>query len=514
MSWDLGYVSEIDYTHGYYRELSPLMLELCLLSRRQAHSVGRPLRYLELGFGQGLSLNIHAATMNGEFWGTDFNPVQAANARELASASGANIKVLDDSFSELAEREGLPEFDMIGLHGIWSWISAENRRVIVDIARRKLAVGGVFYISYNTTPGWSASMPLRHLMTLHSDLASGEAQGMVSRIDAALAFAQQVVDSNAMYFRANPSVAERLTKIRAQNRHYLAHEYFNADWDPMPFSQVAGMLSEAKLSFGASAHLFDHVDNVNFTPESQALMNGITHPILRESVRDYCVNQQFRRDIFVKGPRPLPAVRQAEMLKKMRFVLLTNRDDISLKVNCPLGEATLQAETYEPVIGVMAENRYAAKSLEELAGHESLKTQAFPRLIEVLLMLVGAGYASPVQDQLAVDAARPRTEALNARLVEQAAHSADVAYLASPLTGGGIAAARFPQLFLRAIKHGKQRPAEWAVHAWEALANQGQRLLKDGKVIESAEENIAELTRQAEEFEVKRLPVLRALAVA
>ena len=178
MSWDLGYVSEIDYTHGYYRELSPLMMELCLLSRRQAHRVGRPLRYLELGFGQGLSLNIHAATTQGEFWGTDFNPVQAANARELASASGADIKVLDASFSELAAREDLPEFDIIGLHGIWSWISAENRRVIVDIARRKLAAGGVFYISYNTTPGWSAAMPLRHLMTLHSELASGEAQGV------------------------------------------------------------------------------------------------------------------------------------------------------------------------------------------------------------------------------------------------------------------------------------------------------------------------------------------------
>jgi len=44
----------------------------------------------------------------------------------------------------------LPDFDYIGLHGIWSWISDENRQVIVDFIRKKLKVGGVLYISYNT----------------------------------------------------------------------------------------------------------------------------------------------------------------------------------------------------------------------------------------------------------------------------------------------------------------------------------------------------------------------------
>ena len=215
-SWTAGYVSELDYTHGYYREMSPLNLELAMLSRLQAHSVGRPLRYLELGFGQGLSLNIHAAANEGEFWGTDFNPTQAANARELARASGANLTALDQSFAELAERDDLLEFDMIVLHGIWSWISDENRRVIVDIARRKLAVGGLFYVSYNTTPGWSPAIPLRHLMSLHLNLATGEANGLGPRINQAVDFAEKVIESNALYFRANPAVAERLNSCLAK----------------------------------------------------------------------------------------------------------------------------------------------------------------------------------------------------------------------------------------------------------------------------------------------------------
>ena len=35
-------------------------------------------------------------------------------------------------------------------------------------------MGGVLYLSYNSTPGWSPAMPLRHLMTPHAELAGSE----------------------------------------------------------------------------------------------------------------------------------------------------------------------------------------------------------------------------------------------------------------------------------------------------------------------------------------------------
>jgi Predicted methyltransferase regulatory domain len=121
--------------------------------------------------------------------------------------------------------------------------------------------------------------------------------------DAALAFAfaQRVVDSGAAYFRTNPGVATWLKKLGRQNRHYLAHEYFTRDWQPMPLSQVAEWLSQAKLSFCASADLLTHVDEIHLTREWKELLGGIKHPTLRESVRDYLLAQQFRRDIFIKG---------------------------------------------------------------------------------------------------------------------------------------------------------------------------------------------------------------------
>ena len=198
-SWTAGYVTELEYTYGYYRELCPSLLRLACLSNGIAPPSTKSLRYLELGFGQGLTINIHAAAIDGDFWGTDFNPSQVAHARALAEASGSGAKLFDDAFAEFAARSDLPEFDIIGLHGVWSWISDENSRVIVDLIRRKLRAGGIVYLSYNSLPGWAASMPLRHLMKLHADVAS-EASGMVAKLDGAMAFAQQVIDWVRCFF--------------------------------------------------------------------------------------------------------------------------------------------------------------------------------------------------------------------------------------------------------------------------------------------------------------------------
>jgi hypothetical protein len=87
-------------------------------------------------------------------------------------------------------------------------------------------------------------------------------------------------------------------------------------------------------------------------------------------------------------------------------------------------------------------------------------------------------------------------------------------YLASPVTGGGIAVARFDQLFLLARQSGHKTSQEWARFVWSLLAMQGQRLMKEGKAIDGAEENLVELTAQATGFAEKRLPILKALQIA
>ena len=508
--WTAGYVADIGYTYGYYTELNPLRLRLAFLNAGLAiPKIGTA---CELGFGQGLSANIHAAASITQWHGTDFNPSQAAFAQELAAVSGAGAQLLDDAFADFARRADLPDFDYIGVHGIWSWISDENRAVMVDFIRRKLKVGGVLYISYNTLPGWAAFAPMRHLMTEHAEVLGAEGRGIVSRIDGAIDFADRLIKTNPAFARANPQVAGRLETLKGQNRHYLAHEYFNRDWHPMHFATMADWLAPAKLQFACSASYLDHIDSINLTAEQQALLQEIPDPMFRQSVRDFMVNQQFRKDYWVKGARQANKLEGAEALRDYRLLLTTPRDQVPLKVSGALGEATMSESIYAPILEQLADHK--PKTLGQIEAALAGKGLRMSQLAEAALLLTGAGHLAAVQDEDVIRKARKTCEALNARLMSLARAGNDIAYLASPVTGGGITVNRFEQLFLLARTQGHKNPDAWAQFVWSLLALQGQKLVREGRALETAEENLAELERQAADFADKRLPVLKALQIA
>ncbi len=355
---------------------------------------------------------------------------------------------------------------MIALHGIWTWVSDENRAILVDIVRRKLAIGGLLYVSYNCTPGWAAAMPLRHLMTIQSEMAGSDEKGIVGRIEGALAFVQKVADSGGEYFGANPAVVEKFNALKNQNRNYLAHEYFNRDWHPMPFSQVAEMFSAAKVNFAASADLLNHTDALNLTQKGQQLLAEINHPILRDSVRDYLVNTQFRKDIFVKGARSMALIEQIGRLGLQGFVLTTPPAEIALTIPCTIGEVVLEDALYKPLIDLLAENGYASKTINEMCVSPLLPARRFVELIEAVMILTGLGHVHPTQNAEAVKSARPHCDALNSYIIRRALYGNTIGVLASPLIGAGVAVDRFEQLFLLARQNEHVEPESWADFAW------------------------------------------------
>ena len=120
--------------------------------------------------------------------------------------------------------------------------------------------------------------------------------------------------------------------MKDKNRKYLAHEFLNAEWHPMPFSQLVTELEPAKLSFAVSATLIEQVDGLHLSAEGQALVNSFTDVVLRETVRDFLANQQFRRDYFVRGSRRLPGLMQAEKLRAALVVLTEQASNIKFEV--------------------------------------------------------------------------------------------------------------------------------------------------------------------------------------
>jgi SAM-dependent methyltransferase len=508
--WSSGYVVDVEYTYGYYPELNPLRARMALAHAGYAAPELRTA--CELAYGQGLSINCHAAASQVQWWGTDFNPAQAKFAQDCAAAARVDVRLYDEAFADFCTRHDLPEFDYIGLHGLWSWISVENREVIIDFIRRKLKVGGVLYISYNAMPGWAVVAPLQHLLLQHSEVMGAPGRGIVSRLDAALDFAEKLFATNPRFTATNKLIADRLGRIRSLDQNYATHEYLCGAWGPSPFAEMARSLEAAKLSYACSAHYLDHVDAVNVTPEQQALLNDIPDLLFRETVRDFIVNQQFRRDFWIKGARRLSSLEQVEALRRLRLVLVADRSQVSLKVSGAATDATLQEAIYGPILDALADHQ--PKTIAQLAGAVEQHNITFAQLLQAAMVLLGTSALQPAQEAEAARKAKPYTERLNEYMLDVSRGSALVNYLASPLTGGGVVVPRLQQLFLLARRQGRKQPAEWADYCWQVLAAQNQRLVKEGKTLTTSEESVRELEDQAKSFAEQRLPVLKALEIA
>lgn len=506
--WNEGYTSEVNYTYGYYPELSPTRIRLALLCCGVEHSIPDNPEYLELGFGQGLSLSVNAATNSGTYWGTDFNPGQVANARAFANTTGKPVTLLEDSFEALTQRDDLPQFDIIALHGIWSWISHASRQAIVDLALKRLKPGGALYMSYNVTPGWSPGIPLRILM---AEYAKREGNGMlVDRINGSLEFVGSVIDAGAAYFQNNPQLKQRLEQIKTQDRSYLAHEYYNADWHPMPFSQVADKLSEAKLTYAANASILENLNGISLPASALPILNGIRDPVMRETTRDYFVNSQFRRDIFVKGPRQMSLHEHGKRVESERFVLIGDPEKVPQTVQTVIGEATLRADIYEPVCKALAAAPDATATIGDLLKSKLLDGINRAQVWEVLLILTGAGYAAPISVSTTPEADEAASKALNMALLNRAEAGTGVDYLAAPQMGAAIQVGRIDQLFIKALVEKQKDPTEYVL---QLLASQQQLLIVDGETINGEEETRTALKRMFGEFKANREPVLRRVGV-
>jgi len=245
-----GYVEDIPYTYGYQPDLDPVRMKRAL----RTAGIEPPVvaTACELGYGQGLSLAIHAVAGGACWYGTDLNPVHAATLRGLVADTDARIEACAQTFAQFFARDDLPVFDFVGAHGVWSWVSASNRERIVGFLRRRLRSGGVLYLSYNALPGWAPMLPLRDLL-MRSVQAAPAAMPLAERIEHALRDVAMRLARDPSFEEAHPGIEAELRTIRGKRTAYLAHELFNRDWAPMHPGEVAAVLRAAGLRFAAFA---------------------------------------------------------------------------------------------------------------------------------------------------------------------------------------------------------------------------------------------------------------------
>lgn len=498
--WSDGYVTEIEYIADCFPELSPTHLNLALLHRGiAAPEVSGAFNYLELGFGQGITLTLLAAMRpQAQFYGNDFNPAHVLSAQALADqAQLDNLHLFEDSFEELLTRE-LPEMDYIVLHGIYSWISAENRAHIVSLIRKRLKTGGVVYISYNAQPGWAPKAPMQRAMAEFVSRHGGDS--LTEGYRAAREFLGALDESGARYFEHNPVAQEQLAGLWSFNDAYLVHEFASQNWVALHHADVVRDMTGAKLSFAGSTTLTNNFPLYSIPPKAAALYQSAQDPVMRELIRDFSVNTQFRRDIFVRGERRLSESELDAAYRNLRVGLRRPISECDTAARLPVGDVALDPAACQPILQALAEGPRTVEALADLPAFADLGASACVDTINLLLCLK---YISPVvggnvlSDQLA-----RRTEAINLALMERAFAGRYVAALASPVIGGGIDIDRVDVLFLAARQAGSD---DLPGFAWAALERAGARLTCDGVTLEGEFAHLEELRRREVIFRETRL---------
>ena len=497
-NWTDGYQTEVNYTYGYYRDLSPNYQRFCLLLNHvdcPTNTINQA--HCELGFGQGVSLNIHAAAAFGHYYGTDFNPAHAGHANHLAEYSQTPHHFYDDSFEELLNKD-LPQFDSISLHGIWSWISHENQGIILKFIRKFLKPNGIVYISYNCVTGWAANMPIRELFHSHFKFNS-TSTNPIQKVKDSLDFSEALLKQEPNFAKRNPNALNKVQELQKQNPNYLIHEYLNQDWQCFSFQQVVRIMEEAKLSYAGSTDLNTQLDNINFSTEHQNFINQIDHPIFKEQCRDYFANTQFRKDLFIRGKNNLTPRQSQEKLRNTAFVLLSSPESLPKTIKGYLGEFNLIQEIYEPLTMHFKKSDYAPQRLSEL--EKVLPQHSYAQILNAIVIMSHLGFIQPCQPEPSFELLT-YAQQLNKHLLNQASFHANYQVLANPLTGMGIPTDHFSQLFYRAyFVDGLKSARQFANYVQDILKPLNWLVLdEDGNSVSDTAQSLKIIQKKAEQF--------------
>jgi SAM-dependent methyltransferase len=388
-SWGAGYVTDIAYIPGYYPNQSPLHLHLaCLLGGVSGIDItpDTALSYLELGCGHGFGALVLAAS--NPVWqvtGIDFNPAHIAAARELAAEAGiGNATFIEADLASLAGgplSRDIPVVDVATMHGLWSWVADPVREGIVALLDSKVRPGGVVQMSYNALPGWQSAMGMQRLLR---EAGQRLATRSDRQAEAGAETVRALAAANAGHLRGGAFLQSLVERLGAHNRAYLAHEYMTTAWRPCFHADVVAALAGAKLDWVASAQLIENFTTLMLGDEALKILGRFDDAIMRELVKDMCLNRPLRQDVFVRGARRLSNGERDAVLSEVMLALLCPPDKFEWEFEVPTGKADLDRSFFGPIVEALGE---APRRVRDLLDLPKLQRRGSPG--EVIGMLVG-----------------------------------------------------------------------------------------------------------------------------
>lgn len=487
--WSAGYVTDITYMPGWYRQQAPAMIALAGLLNGvdiPMPAGDAPVTVLELGCGQGLGAMVTAAS--NPTWNVtavDFNPAHIASARELAAEARLdNVTFIEGNLATLAEDavgRAIPEADFVTLHGVWSWVPPAVQAGIVRLLRDKVRPGGAVHISYNAMPAWGPAMGMQRMLR---EAGKRLAWRSDRQAEAGLDVIRELLAADAAQLARSPFVKNLVDRLAKSPVAYLAHEYMNEQWRPCFLADVAASLADAKLEWVAASQLMENFPSLMLTEQQNAVARKFEDPLMREMVKDMCLERSLRHDVFVRGARRINNTTRDAALMDVSLGLITPIEEFPTEAEMPAGRAEFNAGFYGPIVKAASAGPARVGdllSLPDVAGRRDNPA-------ELVGMLVGLELAEPLvrPDAQAGAAAMRFNRTVMHRLLRTENLGRGVG-LASHRIGGGTPAnlleclvldqARDNAIDLDAIERMVSPPADEAVKFREALERAADKRL-------------------------------------
>jgi SAM-dependent methyltransferase len=509
--WSGGYVTDVEYSADFRREQSPCYLDLtCLLNGLAPPDTTDQVRYCDLGCGSAFAVSLLAAANPSiEFWGVDFNPAHIAAGRRLQGETGLdNLHLRENAFSELVKTTSdIPQFDYVALHGVYTWIGASERQAIVEFLRSHVKPGGVVYVAYNSLPNWAPEQPLQRVLSIYARFSRERSDYAVEK---AIAFAKRLRDAGAEALN-QPPVFEKLDNLIATGRQrYLAHEYLTNEWNPSYHEDIARELAPAKLEYAGSAQLEENFQQVMLTPAQRELCAEMGDTAAAETLKDFLNRRGFRKDVYVRGKRPMSVVRQSEILRTIKLNLIRPLEEVQYEFAAPAGKAQLNEAVYRPVFEALSRGPATVGQLLDLAPLRTTNATS----VELVGMLVATRQAL-WQLREVNEAEHRRAARFNAVVARHAVNETEgVVSLAAPALGSGLQLNQAQGLVYAQIISGAEVSIEAIATAIRTeFTRRGAQIAARGHPVNTPEELLAILRREVAPILSEWLPRWRQLGV-
>lgn len=346
-------------------------------------------RVLELGCANGANLLPMAYSLpDSRLLGIDLSPRQVADGQQLVEQLGlTNVELRAQSIMDVDESWG--RFDYILCHGVYSWVPPEVQEKILTIGGQNLSEQGVFYVSYNTYPGWHVRGMIRQMMLFHTPQDTAP----LERVRRARELLQFMIDYNPAPDNVHCAMLKHEAEILAgTSDSYLLHEQLEEFNQPCLFYEFAQRATAHGLQYLAEAKFADL--GLRVTEESrQQLANWGRDPVKMEQYLDFLGGRMFRRTLLVRAERELKRNFSTKIFQRLYLSGQADplsdspqlHDDTAEKFQTIQGVTiTTNHPLTKTALAILSEQRPQALSFEELWQQVGARLAAAPSVPEIL----------------------------------------------------------------------------------------------------------------------------------